>query len=133
MRGKQKAVNAGGFGRLWRATETPSQENGLKTNFKSACIRAHGRGMMPVPRSITGCRLGGLIPKGEQSPRLSVAFFFGRLFKLMALLRPDSVRARRVGTLRGCCFPFGQSANPRGVAHHLGGSVGGFKNQPKGA
>ena len=128
MRPKQKAANAGGFGKLWRATETPSQENGLRTNFKSACIRAHGRGMMPVPCSIARLGLGGSNENlGEQSPRHYVAFFFWRLFvALMALLRPHHLRACRAGSLRACRSLGLRSANPHGTAHHLGGCVGGY-------
>ena len=133
MRGKQKAVNAGGFGRLWRATETPSQENGLRTNFKSACIRAHGRGNMPVPRSITRLGLGGL-----RFYRRTIAAPLRGVF-LLALVQTHGVIASAFctgaprGNPSGLLFPVEQSANPRGVAHHLGGSVCGFKNLATGA
>ena len=135
MRPKQKAANAGGFGRLCRVTETPSRENGLKTNFKGACIHLHARGNMPVPCSIARLGLGGSNENlGEQSPRHYVAFFFWRLFvALMALLRPHSVRACRAGSLRACRSLGLRSANPHGTAHLLGGGVGGYLQSNLGA
>lgn len=132
MRKRKKAAGAMPFGILWRVTEEDCKRRGLSTDFK-ACIRAYARAIMPLPRSITGCRRSGLVPKGEQSPRHHVAFFFGRLFRLMALLRPRSLWARRAGLLRGCCLPFGQSANPHGAARPRSGGVSGFKSLTKGA
>ena len=134
MRQKQKAANAGGFGRLCRVTETPSRENGLKTNCK-ACASVLARGNMPVPCSIARLGLGGSNENlGEQSPRHHVAFFFGRLFvALMALLRPHSVRACRAGSLRACRSLGLRSANPHGTAHLLGGGVGGYLQPNLGA
>lgn len=129
MRGKQKAVNAGGFGKLWRATETPSQENGLKTNFKGACIHAYGRGNMPVPCSIARLGLGGL-----KSVRRTIAAPLRGVF-LLAVVPAHGVIASAFctgaprGNPSGLLFPNRQSANPRGVAHHLGGWLSGFKNR----
>ena len=128
MRGKQKAANAGGFGRLWRATETPSQENGLRTNFKSACIRAHGRGMMPVPRSITGCRLGGLKLTRRTIAAPSRGVFLWSVVQTHGVIASRFFTGVPCGNPSGLLSPCGQSANPRGVAHHLGGLVNDSEN-----
>lgn len=133
MRPKQKAANAGGFGRLCRVTETPSRENGLKANCK-ACAGVLARGNMPVPRSITGCRLGGLksVRRTIAAPSRGV-FLWSVVCKSHGVIASASFTGAPRGNPSGLLFPNRQSANPRGVAHHLGGCVGGFKNRLLGA
>lgn len=134
MRGKQKAVNAGGFGRLWRATETPSQENGLKTNFKSACIRAHGRGMMPKPRAIAGCRRRGLkLGRRTIAAPLRGVFLMAVVCRTYGVIASAFCTGEPCGTPSGVLFPIEQSANPHGVAHPRRGVVNGSQNVSIGA
>ena len=128
MRPKQKAANAGGFGRLWRVTENPSRENGLKANCK-ACAGVLARGNMPVPRSITGCRRSGL-----RLVRRTIAAPSRGVFLWAVVCRTYGVFASRFctgapcGTPSGVLFPYEQSANPHGVAHPRSGAVGSFEN-----
>lgn len=134
MRPKQKAANAGGFGKLWRATETPSQENGLRTNFKSACIRAHGRGMMPVPRSITGCRRRGLkLGRRTIAAPLRGVFLMAVVCRTYGVIASAFCTGAPCGTPSGVLFPIEQSANPHGVAHPRRGVVNGSQNVSIGA
>lgn len=124
MRPKQKAANAGGFEKLWRATETPSQENGLRTNFKRACIHAYGRGNMPVPCSIARLGLGGLklVRRTIAAPIRGV--FLWAVVSTRGVIASASCTGVPRGNPLGLLFPYEQSANPRGAAHLLAGVVG---------
>ena len=134
MRPKQKAANAGGFGKLWRATETPSQENGLRTNFKGACIHAYGRGNMPVPCSIARLGLGGLkLDRRTIAAPLRGVFLWSVVCKSHGVIASRFCTGAPRGNPSGLLFPIEQSANPRGVAHHLGGWASGSQNVSIGA
>lgn len=131
----KKAACAGASGRLWRVSGFAGNGDGLKSNFKgSACIRRRARAMMPKPCSIARLGLGGL-----KSVRRTIAAPLRGVFLLAVVRESHGVIAFAFctgaprGNPSGLLFPNRQSANPRGVAHHLGGCVGGFKNQLLGA
>lgn len=133
MRAKQKAANAGGFGRLCRATETPSRENGLKTNCK-ACAGVLARGNMPVPCSIARLGLGGLrLDRRTIAAPLRGVFLWSVVCKSHGVIASRFCTGAPRGNPSGLLFPIEQSANPRGVAHHLGGWEGGSQNVSIGA
>ena len=131
----KKAACAGASGRLWRVSGWAGNGDGLKSNFKgSACIRRRARAMMLEPRAIAGhCELGGSFGK----PRRTIAAPLRGVF-LLAVVPTHGVIASAFctgaprGNPSGLLFPVEQSANPRGVAHHLGGWLSGFKNQATG-
>lgn len=128
----QKAVCVGAFLNLWREGEGADGFNGLKANCK-ACNGRPDRAMMTRPCSITRLGLGGL-----KLCRRTIAAPLRGVF-LWSIVPTHGVIASafRMGAPRGnpsgLLFPVEQSANPRGVAHLLGGCVCGFKNLSTGA
>lgn len=129
---KQKAVCVGAFLNLWREVEGADGSNGLEANCK-ACTGRLDRAMMATPCAIARLGLGGL-----NSQRRTIAAPLRGVF-LWSIVPTHGVIASafRTGAPRGnpsgLLFPLTQSANPRGVAHHLGGWLRGFKNPVKGA
>lgn len=131
---RKKAACAGTSGRLWRVSGWAGNGDGLKSNFKgSACARWRAWAMMPKPCSIARLGLGGL-----KSVRRTIAAPLRGVF-LLAVVPAHGVIASAFctgaprGNPSGLLFPNRQSANPRGVAHHLGGWLSGFKNRLLGA
>ena len=128
----QKAVGAETCGKLWRVDARNGKENGLKANCK-ACTGVLDRAMMAKPCSIARLGLGGL-----KSVRRTIAAPLRGVF-LWSIVPTHGVIASAFctgaprGNPSGLLFPNRQSANPRGVAHHLGGLVSGFKNLLLGA
>lgn len=128
----QKAVGAETCGKLWRVNARNGKGNGLKANCK-ACTGRLDRAMMATPCAIARLGLGGL-----NSQRRTIAAPLRGVF-LWSIVPTHGVIASafRTGAPRGnpsgLLFPLTQSANPRGVAHHLGGWLRGFKNPVKGA
>ncbi len=129
----KKAARANAFGELWRVSGWAGNGDGLRSNFKgSACIRRRARAMMPKPCSIARLGLGGL-----KFNRRTIAAPLRGVF-LLAVVPTHGVIASAFctgaprGNPSGLLFPVEQSANPRGVAHHLGGWLSGFKNQATG-
>lgn len=124
---KQKAVCVGAFLNLWREGEGADGSNGLKANCK-ACAGVPDRAMMAKPCAIARLGLGGL----EFSRRTIAAPLRGVFLWSIVPTHGVIASAFRTGAPRGnpsgLLFPTEQSANPRGVAHLLGGWVGGFKN-----
>ena len=130
----KKAACAGVSEKLCRVTGCAGKRGGLKSNFKdSACARWRARAMMPKPCSIARLGLGGL-----KSVRRTIAAPLRGVF-LLAVVPTHGVIASAFctgaprGNPSGLLFPNRQSANQRGVDHHLGGWLSGFKNRLLGA
>ena len=131
----KKAACAGASGRLWRVSGFAGNGDGLKSNFKgSACIRRRARAMMPNPCSIARLGLGGVsLLAGTPRQTRNGVFLLAVVRESHGVIAFAFCTGAPRGNPSGLLFPNRQSANPRGVAHHLGGCVGGFKNQPLGA
>lgn len=116
----QKAVGAETCGKLWRVNARNGNGNGLEPNC-TACAGVPDRAMMTAPCAIARLGLGGL----KLSRRTIAAPLRGVFLWSIVPTHGVIASAFRTGAPRGnpsgLLFPRKQSANPRGVAHHLGG------------
>ena len=132
MRKRKKAAGAMPFGVLWRVTEEDCKRRGLSTDFK-ACIRAYARAIMPLPRSITGCRRSGLESVRRTIAAPSRGVFLWAVVPTHGVIASAFLMGAPCGTPSGVLFPNRQSANPHGAARPRSGGVSGFKNRLLGA